>query len=498
LEDFGLSITEYRVYRQRSDEPPEVVGVMEASMFIFIDTEVMVGEGYQYYVTAVNAKGESLPSQVIHAMVMVPPGKPTAVEAVAYLQFVKITWAPPVFDGASPVLGYQLYLVGEGGEAIGIGGKNIVDIGEVQLAFLHDVQYDGIVRGYFVTAFNVEGEGEPSDTATTSVYDVPTDPRDLTVEWGDEVLSLGWQTPESNGGIEGIGFTVYRKAAGEDEPTKMVMVPISTLSFIDENVENGVEYTYTVTCTNIVGEGSHSSPVSGVPAGLPSEPQGVAAEGLDGSVRVSWQPPRWDGGRDIVGYLVYSVTDGTSLREIAQVGPDAGEFVEDGLANGQIYVFAVKAVTIVGSSDISGLTEARPLGPPSEPMDIQAFWMEDHLLLTWDVPEDDGGSPVLGYMLIREDWEGTNWTQVLDPTFRDLDVERGNTYNYTIYAYTGAGDGPVAKVTFTIPKEEEPPVEPEAIGWTYLVLLVVLLAISIAVLYNGLRKRAEVSEDRRE
>jgi fibronectin type 3 domain-containing protein len=497
LEDFGLQVTEYRVFRQTEDGPSEIIGVMGASDLSFNDTHVMVGEPYQYHVTAVNARGESLPSETIDAMVMVPPGEPTDVEAVAHERFVRISWTRPDFDGASQLLGYQVYLVSEGGEAVSIGGKNVAGIADVQLVFLHDVQYDGRVRGYVITAFNAEGEGEPSHIAYTTVFTVPEAPRGLAVEWGDGTLSLGWMGPESNGGTDLTSFTIYRQATGESEPTKLVMVPLDTFAHIDDTVENGVEYIYTVTCTNLVGEGSHSTPVSGIPAGLSEAPISLAAEGRDGSVLVTWMPPDWDGGRPVTGYLLFTVVDGVNVKQIAQTGSDETEFIHDGLVNGEVYVYAVKAVTIVGESGISGLVEARPVGPPSEPLDIQAFWTGDHVVLTWDIPNTDGGTSILGYMVQRADRDGGNWTRVTDPTYTDPTAEPGTTYNYTIYGYNAAGDGPVAQLTFTVPRAEEPPVEPEAFEWTYLVLVVVVLALAVSFLYVTLRKGEDVDVDGR-
>jgi fibronectin type 3 domain-containing protein len=498
MEDFGLTVTGYKVYRQTEDRPFELVGVMEAGDRSFNDTHVMVGEPYRYRVTAINAMGESLPTPGMDAMVTVPPGAPTEVRAVAHERFVRITWEPPVFDGASPVLGYQFYLLTEGGEAVSIGGRNVVDVADVQLVFLHDVQYDGRVRGYVVTAHNIEGEGEASEPAYTTVFTVPGAPRGLKVEWGDGTLSLEWEGPESDGGTSVASFSIYRQAAGEDVPTKMVMVSLDTFSHVDDTVENGIEYTYTVTCTNLVGEGPHSSPVSGTPAGLPSAPEDVAAEGRDRSVMVTWSLPKWDGGREVSGFRVFIVKGGTSIDQVALVGSEDTGFLHEDLVNGEVYVYAVRAVTQVGDGDLSGMVEARPLGTPSGPLDIEAFWTGDHVLVTWDLPVDDGGSPVIGYMVRRTDWDEGNWTQVTDPTYADPAVEPGSTYVYTVHAYNSLGDGPVVQITFQVPNEEEPPVTPEAFEWTYLVLVVVVLALVIAALYVTLRRRDDDDDERRE
>lgn len=488
-QDFGLPLTGYRVYRLEGEDPAQLIGMLDPSVREFNDTEVMLGTPYRYYVTALNARGEGPPSLVIDAMVMVPPGPPTGVSAVAEEHFVRVTWVPPVFDGASPLTGFRVYLVYGDGTAECIGGQNVGGLGDVQMAFLHDVPYDGVVHRYLVTAVNGEGESLPSEPAETTVYSLPAAPSGLEIEWGDGWLALLWQPPASDGGTGVRTFTVYRRAPGEDAMTPLVTLPYGTLTLEDGEVENGAEYEYRVTCTNMIGEGPASPTVSAVPAGLPDAPGGVSAEGHNASVRVTWSPPGWDGGRAVTGYRVYLVANDSAPSMLVQLEAGETEFVHDGLMNGRVYVYAVRALTIVGASEMSGMVDARPVGPPSTLVDISAFWAEDHVLLTWDRPFDDGGSPVMGYMLYREGQDGGDPVQVADPTWSDFEVEAGTSYNYTIYAYNAVGDGPSARVTVHVPAEEPPPVEPETVEWSYLALLAVLVALTVALVYMGLRRR---------
>lgn len=487
--DFGFPITEYRVYRWSGDDTPELLRILDASHTSYNDTDVMLGRGYSYHVTAVNLKGESHPSVPLDAKVMVPPGPPTSVVALATEHFVKLTWTPPVFDGASPILAYRVYVVADDGGATCIGGQNVADVADVQLAFLHDVPYDGTVRTYYVTAVNGEGESGPSDEASTQVYEVPSAPEGLSITWSDGRLSLEWGSPRSDGGTPVLSMHLYRRAEGEGFLSHLEELPWGTFGFEDVTVENGVEYTYAVSCSNLIGEGPMSGTVSAIPAGLPDPPSEVTAQGSDGSVLVSWGPPAWDGGRPVTGYRVFVVIDGPTPQMLAELDADVTEFMDDDLVNGRVYMYAVTALTTVGASQLSGMVEARPMGPPTEPLGLEAFWMGDHVLLTWDAPEDDGGSSITGYMVHREDQDPGNMTMLNALTFMDFDVEPDTEYNYTMYAFNSAGEGPMARVTFIVPKEEEPPVEPEAVEWTYMVLLVVLLALAVALLYMGLRGR---------
>lgn len=82
-------------------------------------------------------------------------------------------------------------------------------------------------------------------------------------------------------------------------------------------------------------------------AGVPAAPARPTTAAGDGKVTVSWTEPA-DGGAAITGYTVTASPGGRSVT----VGPQASVVV-DGLSNGTIYTFTVKATNAVGA------------GPPS-------------------------------------------------------------------------------------------------------------------------------------
>jgi hypothetical protein len=77
------------------------------------------------------------------------------------------------------LLGYRVYHELVPGQFVCLGDVNVEGRDDVDLAFLHDVPYDGTMRKYYVTAVNAEGESAPSPTATTVPLKVPGAPRDL-------------------------------------------------------------------------------------------------------------------------------------------------------------------------------------------------------------------------------------------------------------------------------------------------------------------------------
>jgi len=84
---------------------------------------------------------------------------------------------------------------------------------------------------------------------------------------------------------------------------------------------------------------------------------------------------------------------------------------------------------------------------PSEPRNLIATPGDSQILLDWDVPSDDGGSPVTGYKI----YKGTSPTSLspLPATvnaphtdYLDYDVMNGVTYYYTVAAINDVGEGP--------------------------------------------------------
>jgi hypothetical protein len=204
---------------------------------------------------------------------------------------------------------------------------------------------------------------------------------------------------------------------------------------------------------------------------------------------ISWSPPDWDGGRPVTGYRLFALVEGSDPQLLEQLGPGENGSLRGGLVNGEVYVFAVRALTVVGTSDLSQAVEARPVGLPAVPLGIEAFWVDGRVLVTWDPPSDDGGSPVLAYVVHRTDKAPSDALVTTGLTIVDPGVEPGTSYNYTVRVRTAVGDGPPLQVTFEVPEEEPPPVEPEALDWTYMALVVVIVALAAALAYVGLRGR---------
>ncbi|MEA3558612.1 MAG: right-handed parallel beta-helix repeat-containing protein [Candidatus Thermoplasmatota archaeon] len=103
------------------------------------------------------------------------------------------------------------------------------------------------------------------------------------------------------------------------------------------------------------------------------------------------------------------------------------------------------------------------LFPPSAPRSLEASTGRLFINLTWQEPQDDGGSPILGYNLYRgaEGSVPEIIAELPDDTFEynDTDVLENTRYGYRVTAVNDIGEGPFSSLVHaTTP---EPPGQPE-------------------------------------
>jgi len=85
------------------------------------------------------------------------------------------------------------------------------------------------------------------------------------------------------------------------------------------------------------------------------------------------------------------------------------------------------------------------LSAPSAPQNLQTTSNDDYVKLSWDVPGNDGGSPLIGYSIYRDTTYGgensplTTIGNVL--TYIDYNVINDQTYYYQVSAENSAGEG---------------------------------------------------------
>lgn len=165
----------------------------------------------------------------------------------------------------------------------------------------------------------------------------------------------------------------------------------------------------------------------------PAAPGNVVGAAGNGVASVSWSPPSNAGAAG--SQFVYSV-------EIRPGGPvcttDGNSCEIGGLTNGIDYTFYVSASNKTGAGPAKASQPVRPVGPPSEPLAVQAFLQGGSALVAWQGPASTGGTPINRYVVVSSpDNLACETSGALECEVDGL--SNGETYTFTVTAFNAAG-----------------------------------------------------------
>ena len=281
---------------------------------------------------------------------------------------------------------------------------------------------------------------EVTGTITVNVKGVPdAPPRPNVRTIGDQQAELSWAAPADN------GSPIQQYRVDYDGGSQLCESTSCTIS----GLQNGTEYSFTVTAINEIGESEPSAPTifvrPDVPPEAPATPQVTRG---DAEVLVQWDEPA-NRGSEITHYVVEITPPGPNGITVQEVS--GTQLVWDGLVNGSEYQFRVQAHNAADEpSPFSGFSSpVIPAGPPSDPTGVRAertggSGQAADIRVSWD-GSNDNGSPITGYTVTVTQ----NGKTVGDPvqvgaeartaTIPDLPVATA-PYVFTVHATNGVGD----------------------------------------------------------
>ncbi|MBN1390741.1 MAG: fibronectin type III domain-containing protein [Candidatus Thermoplasmatota archaeon] len=226
---------------------------------------------------------------------------------------------------------------------------------------------------------------------------------------------------------------------------------------------------------------------------VPSPPLDLVAVADGPQVSLSWGAPVSDGGWPVIGYVVNRGEDQENLTFLADV--DGISFTDDSVERGRTYYYSVQARNALGISDHSAVVSVSipALTPPGAPQNITLELTPDGVLISWDPPLSDGGSPITGYRIIRSNGSEVpaEIATVTDAmTYLDTTVENGTTYRYTVLALNSIGESPVSEeMTVDVPEIPEPPDDDDIVvddddekGFPWWLVIVIILGVALLLL----------------
>ena len=356
---------------------------------LVVVTGLANGIAYLFEVRAETAAGSG-PAATATATPSLAPEAPSAPRALAAAALpngaVTLAWQAPSSDGGLAIDRYEVRWrvgdaefgawSGDGGTATGRSFDNLA-LGQSHV--------------FEVRAVNAWGEGEAA-SATVRPGRLPAAPGALAAAAAEGSVALTWVAPQDDGG-SAVEHYEYRFAVGggafgdwSDVGTGLA----ATVSSLD----NGVEHAFEVRAVNGLGAGE-AARVTATPAARPGL-VAVTAFRRDGGALLRWQAPADDGGSAILRYEYRYRPTGGDFAEWAVVGLERETSV-GGLSNGVEYTFEVRAVNAAGAGFAATVRATPRAATVPEAPALAVLADVRNVRLTWEVPADNGGSPIRRY-----------------------------------------------------------------------------------------------------
>ena len=309
---------------------------------------------------------------------------------------------------------------------------------------------------------------------------VPDSPRpeviqDIKVITRDTVAFLSWPIPTHN--VEGRGmlpsdierFRVYRAEMARDKKkvryklyTEIDLANPSpaeirngTVFWSDQDLKYGQAYSYRVRAISVRGGVSPmSDEVRIAPLLSLAIPKGLAAQGSDSAVKLSWEPitTRMDGSHydGFVGYNLYRGTESGRYEDqpLNKEPLRTTLFKDTTVANDRTYYYMVRSVDSpalpwkesLNSEEVSATP--RDMTPPARPTGLTVVPGVGRAFLTWNENKE---RDLAGYHVYRSAKSGRDYMRLTNKvltrtTFSDETAKQGAVYYYMIAAVDRSGN----------------------------------------------------------
>lgn len=353
------------------------------------------------------------------------PGTPR-VDEVGNKQ-ATLTWTAPS-DNGSPISSYLVTGTGANGQAV---SQECPATTCTITGLTNDVAYR-----FKVVAVNEVGESAESGLSAEVRPDVrPEAPAAPVMTFGDQQLTVTWQTPKN----EGSPITHYNLEIQGPSGVEVREVPAASTNYTWTGLTNGARYTFRVQAINKAQPPFPWSPNAtgdGVPARAPDAPADVQVEpqtngGVFGTTaKVSWSAPPSNGGAPVTGYKVLQ-----NGSVVATVNGSTSTYTASGLQLGTEYTYTIIATNKAGDSQRSGAS--KPFTPykapdPAGPPTLTATGRSGELRASFSQPATPNGIPVTEYRIRVNGVEKTVSGPGAEVTFRDL--TNGTSYRGSVIA----------------------------------------------------------------
>uniref|UniRef100_A0A4W4EEP4 Titin n=1 Tax=Electrophorus electricus TaxID=8005 RepID=A0A4W4EEP4_ELEEL len=239
-------------------------------------------------------------------------------------------------------------------------------------------------------------------------------------------------------GDQELGNTIYREIKNTDN--------FACLSVKEAKLADSGQYTLLL--KNPGGEKAVHVNVSVLDKpGAPEGPIFITGVTSD-QCFLAWKPPKQDGGSKIIHYIVERRETSRLIWTVVEPKYQAETLKVTKLLEGNEYIFRVLPVNKFGVGDAlqsDPVLIKDPFMLPDAPKGIEVSNVKkDSMVLSWEAPTSNGGTPITGYIIEKHDKEGVRWTRcnrktVTDLTFKVTGLLEGHLYEFRVAAENAVG-----------------------------------------------------------
>lgn len=471
-ETYG-GVTSYKIYRNDT-----LYTTVDQSITSFLDTGLVTGTSFSYYVRATNQFGEGTATATLSAVAPGVPSAPRSLTATpgttnADTGRINLAWQTPSTT-VSTITGYDIFRDNVRVSVTTGTGTTFTDSGLTPgQTYVYRVQ----ARNAFADSTGLRSAD--SNTATAMAPGVPGRPLNLVVG-ADSVtagrLNLSWNPPlQTNGNI--TGYDVHRDGA------LLIALNGPATTYSNSGLVEGTVYTYEVFARNSFADTSGlrsigSGTSTGTAPGLPTAPRdlvGIANSVLSATIDFTWSPPENPKG-EITGYFIYQKlsTDATypTVPTYTTTGATTS-FRATNLVVGTTYNYRFAARNAFSDARVSqGALSAEitvlAIGLPTAPVLNSATPSTTQygtVTLSWNVPTITAGGIIDYYIYV----DGALVKSVVGETNTTTEVtglQERRTYAFTVrarnnYAIFNRTTGPASNAISA--KSPGPPSPPRSL-----------------------------------